>query len=86
MGIEILTFIGLAVVVEGVAMALFPDALRRAMAQVATLAPERLRRLGLAAAVGGAAFLLVLAHVAGDGTGDGGLGFAAVRAALAGFP
>lgn len=84
MGIELLTFLGLAVLVEGVLLALFPGALRRMMAELALATPERLRRLGLIAVVVGAAALFVLAHVAGAQAGTGGrLGFETLRAMLA---
>lgn len=86
MGQEILTFIGLAIVVEGVLMALFPGALQRMMAEMANFAPERLRRIGLIASVAGTGFLFVLAHVAGAEADTGTLGFAAFRSLLAGLP
>lgn len=86
MGLEILTFLGLAIVFEGMLMALFPGALRRMMAEMSAFAPERLRRLGLLASILGAAFLFVLAHMAGANAGTHALGFSAFRAMLAGIP
>ena len=86
MGIELLTFFGLAILVEGVLLALFPGALRRMMAAMALSPPERLRRLGLIAVVVGAVALFVLAHVVGAQAGTGGrLGFETLRAMLAGI-
>lgn len=90
MGQDILTFIGLAVVVEGVLMALFPGALQRMMAEMANFAPERLRRIGLIASVAGTGFLFALVHLTGDAAGGGAdagaLGFSAFRSLLAGLP
>ncbi len=86
MGIELLTFFGLAILVEGVLLALFPGALRRMMAAMALSPPERLRRLGLIAVVVGAVALFVLAHVVAARAGTGGrLGFETLRAMLAGI-
>lgn len=84
MAIELLTFLGLAIVAEGVLLALFPAALARMMRDMSAIAPERLRWFGLFAAVAGAALLLALATV-GGGSGDavGGLGFPRLRALLA---
>ncbi len=42
---------GLALVLEGAAYALFPDAMRKMMAQVLELAPSNIRFVGLVAAV-----------------------------------
>ncbi|NQU57351.1 MAG: DUF2065 domain-containing protein [Rhodospirillales bacterium] len=42
---------GLALVLEGAAYALFPDAMRKMMAQVLELAPSNMRFVGLVAAV-----------------------------------
>lgn len=86
MAFELLTFVGLAIVVEGVLMALFPGALKRMMSEMSAFAPERLRRLGVFSCVAGAAFLFLLAHVAGAEAGVGALGFETVRAMLSGLP
>lgn len=84
MAIELLTFLGLAIVAEGVLLTLFPGALARMMRDMSAIAPDRLRWLGLFAAVAGAALLLALATAAG-GSGDavGSLGFPRVREFLA---
>ena len=47
---ELLSALCLAVAIEGIAYAAFPEAMRRTMAMVATLPPATLRRFGLAAA------------------------------------
>lgn len=84
MAVELLTFLGLAIVAEGILLALFPAALARMMRDMSAIAPERLRWLGLFAAVAGAALLLALAST-GGGAGDafGDLGFPRLRALLA---
>lgn len=84
MAIELLTFLGLAIVAEGVLLAVFPAALARMMRDMSAIAPDRLRWLGLFAAVAGAALLLALAST-GGGSGDavGGLGFTRLRSLLA---
>ena len=79
---ELLTFLGLALLVEGVAFALFPDALRRAMASLALMEPARLRVVGLTAVVGAAALLFFLSEFAEPGHG-GALGFWDIRGAIA---
>ena len=48
---EFLTALCLAVVIEGIAYAAFPDAMRRTMATIALLPISTLRRMGLAAAI-----------------------------------
>ena len=48
--IELLSALCLAVAIEGIAYAAFPDAMRRTMAMVATLPAATLRRFGLMAA------------------------------------
>lgn len=50
---DFLTALGLALVIEGVAYALFPGAMQRMMAQVLTLPPPLLRVFGLVAAISG---------------------------------
>ncbi len=47
---ELLTALALVLVIEGLAWALFPDHIRRALGQLAQLPPEVLRIGGLAAA------------------------------------
>ncbi len=46
----LLAALGLAITIEGVLYALFPDAMRRMMVQVLRLPPDTLRAAGLAAA------------------------------------
>ncbi|MDX1483925.1 MAG: DUF2065 domain-containing protein [Alphaproteobacteria bacterium] len=71
MAFELLTFLGLALLVEGVILALFPAAMRRMMEQFAALPPDRLRMVGLGFAVAAAVALVILSHVADDGGGRG---------------
>ena len=86
MALELLTFLGLALFLEGVVLALFPDAMRRMMAQFSMLAPSQLRLIGLGLAVVAALVLVVLARFYGDGDGAGMvLGFAATRQFMAGL-
>ena len=86
MALELLTFLGLAILVEGVLLALMPGAISRMMAEFATRAPERLRHLGLVAAIAAAAFLMVLAHLSdGAAADDARLGFPVLRGVLAGL-
>ena len=47
MVVELLTFLGLALLLEGVIMALFPMGMRRMLDQFAALAPGQLRIIGL---------------------------------------
>ncbi len=58
--IELLTALCLVLVIEGLLYALFPDAMRRAMAQVLALPASTLRTAGLAAASLGVALLWLL--------------------------
>ena len=48
--LDFLTAVALILVIEGVVYALFPDAMKRMMAQVLTLPAGSLRSAGLAAA------------------------------------
>ncbi|MEW5727653.1 MAG: DUF2065 domain-containing protein [Pseudomonadota bacterium] len=48
---DLLTALGLAMVIEGVAYALFPGAMQRMMKAVVSLPPSSLRAMGLAGAV-----------------------------------
>lgn len=50
---DFLTALGLALVIEGVAYALFPAAMQRMMAEVVGLPPPTLRLFGLVAALSG---------------------------------
>lgn len=49
--IEFLTALCLAVAIEGIAYAAFPDAMRRTMAKIALMPTQSLRRIGLGAAI-----------------------------------
>ncbi len=49
--LDFLTAVALILVIEGAVYALFPDAMKRMMAQVLTLPTGSLRTAGLAAAV-----------------------------------
>ena len=51
--VDLLAALGLAVAIEGVLYALFPDAMRRMMVAALALPPEAIRLGGLAAAVCG---------------------------------
>lgn len=73
--LELLTFLGLALLLEGVALALFPNHLRRMMERFALLTPQQLRIIGLGFAAGAAMVLVVLSLFSGDG-GVGGMTFA----------
>ncbi len=57
---ELLTALALVLVIEGLAWALFPDQIRRAIGQLSELPPELLRGGGLAAAALGAVFVWLL--------------------------
>lgn len=58
--IEILGALCLAVALEGIAYAAFPEAMRRTLALVATLPPATLRRFGLIAATAALVVLWLL--------------------------
>ena len=60
---DVLLAVGLVLALEGVLYALFPDGMRRALAMAVALPPDQLRFAGLAAAVIGGVFLLVLDRV-----------------------
>lgn len=77
MGIELLTFLGLALLAEGVLLAVFPKALLRMTAEMSQIAPERLRMMGLVSAVIGTAVLFILVRALG-----GTLGFAGLRSLI----
>lgn len=49
----LLTALGLAIAIEGIVYALFPEAMKRMMAKVMALPPGAVRGGGLAAAVAG---------------------------------
>jgi uncharacterized protein len=49
--------IGLVLAIEGLLMLAFPGALAQAMAQLAQTPPERLRKTGFIAALGGVAII-----------------------------
>ena len=50
---DLIVALGLVLVIEGVLYALFPDAMRRMMAQVLDMPPSVIRGVGLLAAVVG---------------------------------
>ena len=75
MVVELLTFLGLALLLEGVIMALFPTAMRRMLDQFAALAPQQLRVIGLGFAVAAALALVILARLA-EGSDGAGMSFA----------
>ncbi len=51
--VDLITALGLAITIEGVAYALFPDGMKKMMAQVLTLPSGNIRVAGLAAAAAG---------------------------------
>lgn len=86
MALELLTFLGLALLLEGVLLALFPGHMRRMMEQFAALGPGQLRGLGLGLAVAAALALVGLSVFSGDDK-VGGMSFAfpATRHLIAGL-
>lgn len=58
--IDLLTALGLVLVIEGVLYALAPDAMRRLAARAALLPSEALRTGGVAAAVAGVGLVWLL--------------------------
>jgi uncharacterized protein YjeT (DUF2065 family) len=84
--LELLTFLGLALLAEGVILALFPGGMGRMMAQFSALAPSQLRNIGLGFALAAALILVVIARFFEDGDGAGMvLGFPATRHFIAGL-
>ncbi len=51
--VDLITALGLAITIEGIAYALFPDGMKKIMAQVLTLPSGNIRAAGLAAAAAG---------------------------------
>ena len=51
--VDLITALGLAITIEGIVYALFPDAMKKMMAQVLTLPSANIRAAGLAAAAAG---------------------------------
>ena len=51
--VDLITALGLAIAIEGIAYALFPDGMKKMMAQVITLPSGNIRAAGLAAAAAG---------------------------------
>ncbi|MDH3242044.1 MAG: DUF2065 domain-containing protein [Alphaproteobacteria bacterium] len=86
MALELLTFLGLALLLEGVVLALFPGGMKRMMVQFAGLTAQQLRVVGLGFAAVAALGLILLSRFGGDG-GGGGMAFAfpETRAFFAGF-
>jgi uncharacterized protein YjeT (DUF2065 family) len=54
---DFLTAVALALVIEGLSYAAFPEAMQRMMAMAASAPPKVLRLAGLAAAMGGVALV-----------------------------
>lgn len=71
MALELLTFLGLALLLEGVVMALFPSGIRRMLDQFAQLTPPQLRIIGLGFAVVAALGLMIVARVTQDDASAG---------------
>ncbi len=59
---DLLTALGLVLVIEGCLYAAFPEGLKRAAAQASTLPPQLLRLIGLAAACVGVALVWLVRH------------------------
>ena len=57
---DFLTALSLALAIEGVAYALFPDAMKRMMATVLTMPTGNLRKAGLMAALTGVALVWLI--------------------------
>tara|TARA_R110000787_G_scaffold63679_6_gene143572 strand:- start:35195 stop:35380 length:186 start_codon:yes stop_codon:yes gene_type:complete len=55
-----LTALGLAIVIEGVCYALFPDAMKKMMVQVLSQPTQTLRMAGISAAVAGVLLIWLL--------------------------
>jgi len=51
--VDLITALGLAITIEGIAYALFPDGMKKMMARVLTLPSANIRAAGLAAAAAG---------------------------------
>ena len=51
--VDLITALGLAITIEGIAYALFPDAMQKMMAKVLALPSANIRAAGLAAAAAG---------------------------------
>ena len=75
MALELLTFLGLTLLLEGVVLALFPGGMKRMMDQFAALTPQQLRVIGLGFAAVAAVCLIILSRFSGDGS-IGGMSFA----------
>ena len=71
MAVELLTFVGLALLLEGVVLALFPMGMRHMLDHFAALAPGQLRIIGLGFAAVAALALVILARLANGGDGAG---------------
>ena len=52
--------LGLAVVIEGLVYAAFPEQMKKALAQISTQPPMRIRGIALACAAGGLAVLYLV--------------------------
>lgn len=86
MALELLTFLGLVLLLEGVIMALFPTGIRHMLDYFATLTPPQLRIIGLGFAGVAALALVIVAHFADSGTGPGmSFAFPSTRAFIAGL-
>ncbi len=67
MVVELLTFLGLALLLEGVVLALFPAGMRRMLDQFAALSAAQLRVIGLGFTVVAVLVLVIVARVANGG-------------------
>ncbi|WP_174241970.1 DUF2065 domain-containing protein [Teichococcus oryzae] len=59
-GLQLLAGVAVVMALEGLLYAAFPDAMRRALAGISAVAPERLRLVGLGVAVTGIALATFL--------------------------
>ena len=75
LALELLTFLGLALLLEGVILALFPGGIRRMLDQFAALGGQQLRLIGLGFSVVAALTLVIVSRFTDNG-GEGGISFA----------
>jgi len=75
LALELLTFLGLTLLLEGVVLALFPGAMQRMMEQFAAMSVQQLRTIGLGFAALAGLGLVILSRFSGDES-IGGMSFA----------
>jgi uncharacterized protein YjeT (DUF2065 family) len=75
LALELLTFLGLTLLLEGVVLALFPSGMKRMMEQFEAMSAQQLRVVGLGFAVIAAIGLVLLSRFTGS-EAIGGMSFA----------